>query len=204
MGWFNKKEDKEERSMELPELPGLPEVPEKNSFEENGKDSLHQLPSFPSSPFGQKFSQNAIKEAVAGKRGDNEDWSVDENDSDEEEFQMKPESSKKLFSNEIKDEATNMASINRKELENSPEDSFPKKRNKKDNEPFFVRVDKFEEGIQILEKTKKEVSEIEKMLKDTKVLKEEEEIQLDKWEREIQRVKKQIENLDTEIFSKVE
>ncbi len=77
MGLFNKKDKKEEmkRSVmgapELPELPKLPELPPMHniSHEEN---TLPQLPTFPNNQLGNKFSQNTIKEAVAGKKEEKE------------------------------------------------------------------------------------------------------------------------------------
>jgi chromosome segregation ATPase len=204
MGWFDKKEESEKKLPELPELPRLPEFPKMNSIRKNlsdkEKESLPQLPSFPSSSFGQKFSQNAIKEAVAGERGDKEDFDVDDS---EEEIQMIHKSPKRIFTNEISPETDSSPSAKIKEIENYPREIKPIQI-RKENEPVFVRIDKFEEGIKTLEKAKEEITEIEKMLKDTKSLKEEEEIQLEKWEKEIQKIKKQIENIDTEIFSKVE
>ena len=215
MGWFNKKEDDEKSSSELPELPRLPEFPkiksEKEESEPVKREQLHQLPSFPSNSIGQKFSQNAIKEAVTGKRGDDEDFDADEYMSDKEDVQMMHGSPKRALTNEISSERE-YPSIKRREIDESPREMDSQinmmkeemKFMKRENEPVFVRIDKFEEGMQILEKTKKEISEIEKIIKDTKSLKEEEEIQIGNWEKDIQKIKRQIEQIDSDIFSKIE
>ena len=69
MGWFNKKEE-QFPSREVPTLPQLPELPELPELHEHStsddKDFIHKLPKFPTSPFGEKFSQNTIKQAVKG------------------------------------------------------------------------------------------------------------------------------------------
>ena len=71
-------------------------------------------------------------------------------------------------------------------------------------EPVFIRIDKFEEGLQVFEKAKEKISEMEKMLRDIKRIREEEEKELDFWENEIQKIKEQIEKVDRDIFSKIE
>ncbi|MCX6749972.1 MAG: hypothetical protein NTZ83_00775 [Candidatus Pacearchaeota archaeon] len=73
MGLFSRKNKKEEmrRSVmnapELPELPKLPELPPMHELSHE-EDHLPQLPTFPNSSLGNKFSQNIIKESVAGKK----------------------------------------------------------------------------------------------------------------------------------------
>jgi len=78
MGLFNtnKKEVKQNEIPSLPELPKLPEFPEMKSGKT--KEEIHRLPSYPSNSFGEKFSQNVIKEAVSGEEGDKEAWHADE------------------------------------------------------------------------------------------------------------------------------
>ncbi len=71
-------------------------------------------------------------------------------------------------------------------------------------EPIFIRIDTFEESLKIFESTKNRIFEIEKMLRDIKRLKEEEEKELEMWEQEIQNLKQQIEKVDQDIFSKVD
>ena len=95
MGLFKKRNQKEEKKKvkedfsELPELPKLanfsdsPRFPELN--EDFSEDSLPQLPKYPTSKFGNKFSQNTIKEAVTG--GKEEEFLADDFDDE----QMMPE-----------------------------------------------------------------------------------------------------------------
>jgi hypothetical protein len=198
MGLFKKKEEKGEMPPELPELPKLPDFP-KTDFSE--KEPLHQLPSFPSSSFGEKFSQNAIKEAISGKKEDDGDFNADED-----KIQMMHGSPKTLFTNEISMPEKHIPSIGIKEINEPSKKEMTKNTMEisKEKEPVFVRIDKFEEGLQTLEKAKKDITEIEKMLKQTKELKEKEEVELNNWEKSIQKIKKQIEEIYDEIFSKIE
>ena len=69
---------------------------------------------------------------------------------------------------------------------------------------MFIRVDKYEKALEVFEKSKKKVIEIEKMLKDVRALKEKEQKELEEWENEIQATKAQIERVDKELFSKIE
>ncbi len=190
MGWFSKNEKKEEKKgpgQSLPELPRLPELPKIG--ENNSQPSIPQLPSFPNTSLGEKFSQNTIKEAITGKKEGEEVFDADEFAEDELQRMQKPlkiPRTKELSGGRIPKEFEEVAKIVRK------------------NEPIFIRIDKFEEGLHVFEKTKKKVHEIEKMLHDIKKLKEEEEKELSAWEAEIQAIKAQIEKVDQDIFSKVE
>jgi len=72
------------------------------------------------------------------------------------------------------------------------------------DEPIFIRIDKFEESLKVFEKVKEKISEIEHLLRETKELKEQEQLELSNWEQEIQKLKLQIEKVDEDIFSKIE
>ncbi len=179
MGWFNKKEDKKEEVPRLPELPKLPELPPIKSPED-----LPQLPSFPSSSIGDKFSQNAIRDAVTGKEeGDKE---VDAEELDD--MRMMPPQNIPMS----------------KDIDSVPYEFKEAAHMVKKSEPVFVRIDKFEKALDIFEKAKEKITDIEKMLKDIKKLKEQEQEELDGWEKEIQTTKQQIERVDKELFSKIE
>ena len=71
-------------------------------------------------------------------------------------------------------------------------------------EPVFIRIDKFEESLEIFKETKSKILDIEKMLRDIKSIKEEEEKELEEWYNEVQTMKTQIERVDKDIFSKIE
>jgi len=192
MGWFNKKEERAQKE-EIPSLPNLPKLPELPSF---GKkhfadfgEQIHQLPSFPNNSLGKKFSQNAIKEAVTGKKEGEEVFDANEFD-DENQMMQKP----------LRKPLTKELFLPKKEV---PEEFKEAARIVRNAEPIFIRIDKFEEGIKIFEKTKEKISEMDKLLNNIKKIKEEEETELGFWEDEIQKLKGQIEKVDKDIFSKV-
>lgn len=66
MGWFSKKEASTPQKEVAPSLPKLPELPELPDIEDDLEEPIHQLPTYPTTSFGQKFSQSTIKDAVAG------------------------------------------------------------------------------------------------------------------------------------------
>lgn len=160
-------------------LPDLPDFPDDGS-----REALPQLPSFPNSPLGDRFSNNAIKEAVAPEE-EKEDFDEDL-------------PTKKSFTQEI---APFQPVTRRKEIPRGFEEAASRVRK---TEPIFIRLDKFEESLHTFKKVKEKVTEIEKMLQQTKRVKEEEEKELEYWETEIQKIKEQVEEIDKEIFSKVE
>lgn len=195
MGWFDKKEEMTQKE-EIPSLPSLPRLPELPSFGKkyfaNSEEQLHQLPSFPHNSLGEKFSQNAIKEAVTGRKESEEVFDANESKFDDED-QMMREPLRKPLTKELL--------FQKKEI---PEEFKEAARIVRNAEPIFIRIDKFEEGIKIFEKTKEKISEMDKLLKNIKKIKEEEELELDFWENEIQKLKGQIEKVDRDIFSKIE
>ncbi|MCH8945524.1 MAG: hypothetical protein IIA85_01220 [Nanoarchaeota archaeon] len=187
MRWFgkNEKEKLGKGSLDtLPELPKLPKLPQIGGKDlEPSDEPISQLPSYPPDSFGEKFSQNAIKEAVAGKIGDKEVFDADES-LDEIEKKMMPE-------------PLEMGEIPYKNLHGNLKTKVST------IEPVFVRIDKFEEGLKIFEQTKVKISEIEKFLEEMKKINEKEEKELQSWEREVQTMKKNFEKINQDIFSKI-
>jgi len=190
MGWFNKNSKKEHLELppSLPEMPRLPELP-KIGDELN---ELPQLPSYPSSSLGKKFSQDVIKDAVSGEKdGDNEVFEADESfHGDMEKTMQKPpiSSSKKTYEHNM-----SMPTKNENLVQSRS----------RGTEPVFVRMDKFEESLQIFDKAKDKISEMEKLLVEIKRVREKEETELQEWESEIESIKKQFEKIDRNLFSKV-
>ncbi|MFH1327177.1 MAG: hypothetical protein ABIH59_03565 [archaeon] len=247
MGWFNKKEKIDEKGTpfkrdNLPPLPQLPELPPLKDFREESTEPLHKLPSFPNNSFGQKFSQNAIKEAVSkypkqnfdiptGKKGERvfeaddfespkkgikmmqkpskpikkeftfpktEEIEESEEEFDLEDFEEEPTFEEpEEFDPEFKKETEFQQEQDSKKFES--EENIPFRR-----EPVFIRIDKFEDALKTFEKTKKEVSEIEKALRDISTVREDENKELESWQNEVVKVKEQIEKVDKDIFSRIE
>jgi hypothetical protein len=179
MGLFKKKENKEEIPS-LPELPKLPDLPNWKG-DEFSNEKISQLPSFPNGSLGNKFSQDTIKKAVTGEKeeGGNE---ADESAMEEIQMMQKP-------------------SVQENQEHETYGFAKPKIR---EAEPIFIRMDRFEEGSRTFENVKRQVFEIEKMLRNIKEIKEKEEAELKEWEIELKQIKEKIEQVDSKIFSKLE
>lgn len=182
MGLFNKKNKEEQAPPSLSELPKLPSLPNPNNQNTHSFDEPSKLPSLPSSSFGEKFSQNAIKEAVSGYPGKKE---------------VEEEADDSKFEQRMMHEPPKTPRV-------KEEDERTIVKSNKKSEPIFIRIDKFEESLKILEEAEKKISEMENLFRDIRKIKEEEEIELSSWENNIQTIKKKIEKIDSEIFSKVE
>ncbi len=187
MGFFDRKEKKSEEG--IPTLPRLPKLPELPDMEE---ENSRGLPSFVSNSSGKKFSNNSIKDAVSGESGD-EDFYADDFPDDRGMMQ----------------ESLPLAKPRTEEVDEGIQRRFPEKKEKmresfrQEAESVFVRIDKFEDGLKIFENIKDRISEIEKILADTKRLKEKEEAELNSWESELKRMEAEIEKIGKDIFSKI-
>ena len=201
MGWFNQKKEKEQeqKSPKLPKLPELPKLSEPPKTKE--KEPLHQLPSFPNSSFGSKFSQNAIKDAVNGKKEEGGFSSANDFNEDE---RMMPEPISEPTTEELPSLKRIKSRLSREIDEEVPEEFEEASKIVKKAEPVFIRLDRFEESMKIFENARNKIVDIENMLKDVERIKQEEEQELQTWRSEIQSIKKQIEKIDKDIFSKIE
>lgn len=187
MGLFSK--NKEQKEPTLPKLPELPSLPSK--FPEMDKDysesEIHELPSFPNSQMGDRFSQETIKKAVSGK-----DF---EDDEDEEPEQIIPKPKFDSIPNKIK----------KQELKSSPESTISRMESEPigSKGPVFIQITKFEEALKVFNETKEKINEVEKLLEETKELKKKEDEELSTWETELQETKQRIEKVNEDIFSKI-
>lgn len=205
MGLFGKKDKKEEIKKnasnvpELPELPKLPELPPMNEFSYE-EEHLPQLPTFPNSTLGNKFSQNTIKEAISGKKEDEEDTGADELPEEEMGMMHRPLQKPVEEDNEEYEESI----VTKPKSKELPANYALRSYITKKAEPVFIRIDKFEESMKTFQNIKSEISEIEDLIKKTKEIKSKEEEELASWETEIQAIKNQVEKVDQEIFSRIE
>jgi len=200
MGFFNKKEKKSKKKEALSALPELPKLPEFPKIKEESIKTIPQLPSFPTNALGEKFSQSTIKEAITGKKEGEEVFESDDfATEDENELRRMKKPLRKPLTKELY--PINKGRIPKRKIYGEFEKAT--KRIEK-IEPIFIRIDKFEESLHTIEKTKKQILEIEKMLREIIRIKEAEEKELTFWEREIQTIKRQIEKVDKNIFSKIE
>jgi len=211
MGWFNKQQTKEFSDMpDLPELPELPSLPELPNMQK--KDISHlpepprapnKLPSFPNNTLGEKFSQNIIKEAVSGKK---EVKGFETEDFDEDEEMPMMQKPRKILTREIDEDDEEIHTIPSRfqTHEKIPMQFREAAKMVKKNEPIFIRLDKFEESLKIFEKTKEQINDMESLLKDIKKIKDEEEKELEFWEKEMLTIKDRIAKVDKDLFSMLE
>lgn len=214
MGLFTKKEDKSKLNSssfaELPELPELPQLPELPKLDSRSPDMKNlpslpkidsdfsdiktsSLPSLPKNSFNDKFSQKALKEAINGEKEEDEVF---------EEIQ-KPHYNPVSYEEELPLIKESESFTKRRSYPIQREFLRTSKKTK-EAEPVFIRIDKFQESLNLFEKTKDKISEIEKLLREIQILKAQEEQELDRWEKELQEVKNQIERVNQDIFSKVD
>lgn len=185
MGWFNQDKKKAaEEKKEIPELPKLPPLPKLPEFPklELPNNSLPQLPTFPLNSFGEKRGEGVFDEAKF-ERQENKFATIQKplDKFPKEDFQKRKFPSEK--DREIRQEISHHV---------------------KESGPVFIRLDKFEESLKMFEKAREKIAEIEKILNRTKRTKEEEEKELESWENEINMIKEKLENIDKNIFSKLE
>ncbi len=224
MSLFGKKENPASSVPQLPKLPILPRLPERPSSptpayndsqvplkefptldqSDNPQDSyedekeIHQLPSFPTNQFEEKFSQNTIKNAISGR-------DKMTNVSNRIPGENLPEMSHPIEGYQIAHEPMEKnPELEKRFIPKDEDEEEVRQPSTKREKPIFIRIDKFEESLKIFEKTKDKISEIEHLLKETKELKKKEQAELSIWEEEIQKLKLQIEKVDQDIFSKIE
>lgn len=192
MGLFNRKKEEKEEVPSLAKLPKLPGTGDMNNQRVQGQNpsqnppSIHRLPSYPPGSLGTKFSQDTIKEAVAGERSDNEPPINNLPDRDKlREMQGPP------------------AKIQRRTEEMVKENQGMNQRQGGTAEPVFIRIDRFEEAMQTFNEAKQKISEIERVLAEIKKVKDKEEEELQSWETEVRSMKEQIAKIDRDVFSKI-
>lgn len=208
MAIFGKKEKEREKPMasDMPKLPDLPKLPGLStppSISQNDsqtiefptidsvqkqKEQIHQLPSFPNNEMGDRFSQDTIKNAVKGREEDLPPMKdLGNYKIDEKPMETNSEPERRI----IPTEKAEMPIIER----------TPRVQQE---EPVFIRIDKFEDSLKLFDRVKNKLSDIETLLEQTKDLKNKEKVELDAWEEEIQKLKSQIEKIDGDIFSQLE
>lgn len=204
MGLFSKKKH-ENKTPSLPPIPELPTLPPLENFPQNDYDDLrelHQLPSFPTNQIGEKFSQNSIKNAISGENQQiiEEEEEILRNPLIAKGINMEPKMQQIAYSGNIEENPKIQNNI--PFIKTEPTTKPYKKVNS--TEPIFIRIDKFEESLEIFQKTKEKIKEIEELLKKTNELKIKEEKELSLWEIEVQELKKQIETVNKDIFSRIQ
>jgi hypothetical protein len=87
-------------------------------------------------------------------------------------------------------------------LELSPSISAQPKFTKQE-EPIFVRIDKFQEAQKDFKYIKVKIKEIESVLKKVKTIKEKEEAEISSWSQDLEKLKARLAEIDANIFDKL-
>lgn len=174
----------------LPDLPrNMAELPsirdyQRSNFMKSDEDDeddfgeIHGLPSFPDSPMKKGFSQSAIKDAIET--------------SDHEDSDLPP-----------LPENRDIPSSRKMEMEEwtPPIIHQPMQRQMIDNnKPIFVKLDKFKEAKESLDKISEKLGEVDELLKLIKDVKDKEAREVGEWEREIEKIKSRIVMINSDIF----
>ncbi len=195
MGLFKKKGKPKKSSSQIgpsfPELPKPPQLPAlSNPPSTQSPPSL--LPRYPPNSIGEKLSQHRIKDAVAGKEEESNPFN---------EAFPAPETQQKQTKGEQKEVVG--VETPRRTIEINEEQST-ETLNLQEKEPLFVRIDKFEEALTLFKKVEKQITEIEDALEQIKRVREREDEEISLWEKDLQKVKEEIEKIDQKVFSKIE
>lgn len=195
MGLFDKKE-------EVPQIPPAPSLPELPRAHETLKRELPELPSFPSSAKNESFNREMVKSAVADVPEENEvhvDIPEDLNVVEESSKQKLLPSIQDSFIPELPKTNDSIQETRRFQGSNSSEN----KSLQKQNEPVFVRIDKFQSAQKNFEQIKEKVKEIESIIGKVKEVKSKEEEELHGWSEDIEKIKSRLSEIDSEIFNQI-
>lgn len=213
MGWFSKKKqqgrteeyEEDEELPQLPELPDLPQLPELPEIEME----QNKIPQLPRINYNSQISRDTPQKKAGDFRSlpSNKFAQEIEEDSDEMQMMQKPLKSIPQMRPLPKIKETEIPRINevpREEPLEIPLEFKEAALKVKSSEPVFIRIDKFQKALEILEETKDQIIDMKKNLTDIKQIKDEEEAELNLWESEINKLKIKVDKIDTDLFSKVD
>jgi hypothetical protein len=190
----------------------------------------HVLPAFPDSPMKKGFSQAAIKDAVSEDSGEPDDLDEEENAPSPFEGMKESKNIKTIemsnsaipappeeripsiiesqqikkrsaITQQVSEPESDIVSTN-SEIETLPSPRFKMPETKKEN--IFVKIDKFYSAKKALESTKNQLEQIEELLKKIRETKLKEERELENWEKDLMTAKARIQEVNENIFEKIE
>jgi hypothetical protein len=198
MGFFSKDEKKEGKAKEgigdnsgLPNLPSLPDLPAELPPQfSKGANKNTALPSFPNSKSADHFNRASIKDAVTHEKTTQEIPEI---------HTPAPRNPPRNLPPIISQPPTQLhepRSLEMSEWE-EPQHTAP-------SQPLFIKLDTFEKAVSSFNEIKLSVSEIESLLRNIRDIKNKEEAELSEWEREIETIKSRLEQINHDIFDKIE
>ena|SRR3989344_5370229 len=203
MGFFSKDQKKEDKvrsndradSMSSPNLPTLPELPQEIP---EIKMKSFALPSMPNSRSADQFNRASVKDAVTTGRRTQEISEIPE---------MRTLAPRNPPRNQSRGLPPMMSyppeplheprSIEMSEWDSPETHTMPA-------QPLFIKLDTFERAISSFNEIKLKISEIESLQRNIREIKNREEAELSEWEREIEGIKARLEQINHDIFSKIE
>ena len=200
----------------LPDLPKSPRaipsmkdydrsIPSYPEDEESDKE-IHSLPSFPDSPMRKGFSQSAIKAAVSPEEQEkylpHEAHSAPAFPEEAEEPIGSPPSHKTIEMEEWKpsnpEPAPLPSSPGFSSIATPIPTSVPTRLD--GNKPVFIKLEKFKDARESLDKVKISLNEVEDLLRQTREIKIREDHELAAWEKEMENIKARINSVNQQIF----
>ena len=197
MFWSKKKKKK------LPDLPSITAAPSMKEYTKNRgnieqiplENEIHNLPSFPDSPMKKGFSQSAIKNAVSTEEDKDNLPTLPNLPETPEERKEIDEWAPQLPGKIIPPKS--------EELEGKPntEIIFPIEE-KHDKREIYVKLEEFQKANNSMKVVEEKIKDIEKIIETIKEVKENEDRELDLWDREIETIKARISGINKNIFDK--
>jgi len=212
MGFFgtnkNKKpskDNKEGDEIELPKLPSLPDIPEGKKPKPITEEPLKNpsLPSFPGSLLGEKMNQNTIKDAVTRHEGKDVKTEIPvmhtkgtaKSRMTPSIMNLPPVPTPKKIQGRSRPRSLEISDFSPPRVEQGKISGA---------EPLFIKLDTFEKAISNFNEIKLRIREVETLLGNIRELKNQEERELSDWEDEIETIKARLEQIDNEIFERMQ
>ncbi|MEK6936410.1 MAG: hypothetical protein AABW67_06500 [Nanoarchaeota archaeon] len=194
MGLFSKKKNNTE---EIPSLPKLPELPMESLNLPDTPPGLPNIETYPLNSFLNNKPENNFTQAVKQEVNDpNNEYSHSFFEKQTKQLNAyNPEDINRSINTERR--TIELPEFNNSRFNNS-------NKTIKQAEPIYVRLDKFEITVETFRDIKNKIIEIEDLLERTKKIKQDEEKELDSWEREIQMIKSRLDLIDKSIFNKLD
>ncbi len=228
MGWFSKKNKTQEMSSsnsynDVQELPSLPDLPDLSNNYPDEHNDINPLPILPSNTLGQKFNEKIIKDSIGSdilfsggppkgtySKEIDEDYNVELkkpnfSNIQLQEFKLPPPPKIETPKMELIP-PPQLKNINKPKSETKevPKEFVEAAQKVKSSQPVFIRIDKFQKALEIIDETHEKISEMKKNLNEIKKIRDEEDLELQTWDSEISKLKEKIEKIDEDLFSRVE
>ncbi len=192
MGLFSKKKNNIE---EIPSLPKLPDLPMDSLNLPDTPPGLPNIETYKLDSFSNNKPENNFNQAIKQEVNEpNNEYSHS--------FFEKQAKPLNAYNPENNNRSLN---TEKRTIELPENNNFNNSsRITKQAEPIYIRLDKFEVTVEAFREIKNKIIEIEDLLERTKKIKQDEEKELDSWEREIQMIKSRIDLIDKSVFNKLD